>query len=60
VRRALSRRSSVGLIFGGLAVILAIPAVSAAATVIDVIVLGHEPPAAPPPRRKFLPQRSGS
>ena len=36
--------SVVGLIFGALAVVLAIPAVSAAATLIDVLVLGHEPP----------------
>jgi hypothetical protein len=34
--------------------------VTAAATVIDVIVLGHEPPPTPPPKRRFLPQRTGS
>ena len=52
--------SVVGLLFGALAVILAIPAVSAAATIIDVLVLGHEPPASPPPRRKFGIQRSST
>jgi predicted PurR-regulated permease PerM len=36
----------VGLLFGGLAVILAVPFTSAVATVIDVLVLGHEPPVA--------------
>jgi len=40
----------VGLLFGGFAVILAVPFTSAVATVIDVIVLGHDPPA-PQPRR---------
>jgi predicted PurR-regulated permease PerM len=50
--------SVVGLIFGAFAVILAIPAVSAAATLVEVLVLGHEPPAAPPPRR--FPLRRGS
>jgi predicted PurR-regulated permease PerM len=34
----------VGLLFGGLAVILAVPITSAVATLIDVLVLGHEPP----------------
>ena len=34
----------VGLLFGGFAVILAIPAASAAATLIDVLVLGHDLP----------------
>ncbi|MBV8258974.1 MAG: AI-2E family transporter [Actinobacteria bacterium] len=37
--------SVVGLLFGGFAVILAIPVTSAVATLIDVFVLGHEPPA---------------
>jgi predicted PurR-regulated permease PerM len=46
--------SVVGLIFGGFAVILAIPAASAAATLIDVLVFGHEPPSKPPPRRLRL------
>ena len=36
----------VGVMFGGLAVILAVPFTSAVATLIDVLVLGHEPPAA--------------
>jgi len=40
----------VGLLFGGFAVILAIPVTSAVATVIDVLVLGHDPPAAQPAR----------
>jgi predicted PurR-regulated permease PerM len=40
----------VGLLFGGLAVILAVPFVSAVATVIDVLVLGHEPPTVQPRR----------
>jgi predicted PurR-regulated permease PerM len=48
--------SVVGLLFGGLAVILAIPVTSAVATVIDVLVLGHEPPAEPVrARRRMLP-----
>src|SRR6478672_12779661 len=37
--------SVVGLLFGGFAVILAIPVTSAVATLIDVLVLDHEPPA---------------
>jgi predicted PurR-regulated permease PerM len=51
--------SVVGLLFGALAVILAIPAASAAETLIDVLVFGHEPPPTPPPR-KLRPQRSSS
>jgi predicted PurR-regulated permease PerM len=47
--------SVVGLIFGGFAVILAIPAASASATLIDVLVLGHDPPARPPARRRRFP-----
>jgi predicted PurR-regulated permease PerM len=39
--------SVVGLVFGGFAVILAIPVMSAVATLIDVLVLDHEPPAQP-------------
>ena len=35
----------VGVLFGGLAVILAVPFTSAVATIIDVLVLGHDPPA---------------
>jgi predicted PurR-regulated permease PerM len=51
----------VGLLFGALGVILAIPAVSAAATLIDVLVFGHEPPPPPSPRRRFgLPRSSSS
>ena len=34
----------VGVLFGGFAVNLAIPAASAAATLIDVLVLGHDLP----------------
>ena len=40
----------VGVLFGGLAVILAVPFTSAAATLVDVLVLGHEPPTAEPRR----------
>jgi predicted PurR-regulated permease PerM len=40
----------VGVLFGGFAVILAVPFTSAVATLIDVLVLGHEPPAAQPRR----------
>ena len=39
--------SVVGLLFGGFAVILAIPVTSAVATLIDVLVLDHEPPPEP-------------
>jgi predicted PurR-regulated permease PerM len=42
--------SVVGILFGPFAVVLAIPATSAVATLIDVLVLDHEPPAAPAPR----------
>ena len=45
----------VGVLFGGLAVILAVPFTSAVATLIDVLVLGHEPPAVEP--RRSLPLR---
>jgi len=44
----------VGLLFGGLAVILAVPFTSAVATLIDVFVLDHDPPAAQPRRRRRL------
>jgi predicted PurR-regulated permease PerM len=44
--------SVVGLVFGGFAVILAIPVTSAVATLIDVFVLDHEPPAETPRRRR--------
>jgi predicted PurR-regulated permease PerM len=40
----------VGVLFGPFAVVLAIPATSAVATLVDVLVLGHEPPTAPEPR----------
>ena len=40
----------VGVLFGGLAVILAVPFTSAVATLIDVLVLGHEPPVTEPRR----------
>ena len=39
--------SVVGVLFGAFAVILAIPATSTVATLIDVLVLDHEPPASP-------------
>ena len=48
----------VGVLFGGLAVILAVPFTSAVATLIDVLVLGHEPPAEQP-RRSLRLRRSG-
>jgi predicted PurR-regulated permease PerM len=50
--------SVVGVLFGGLAVVLAVPFTSAVATLIDVLVLGHEPPAAQPPRSQRL-RRAG-
>jgi predicted PurR-regulated permease PerM len=48
--------SVVGLLFGALAVILAIPAASAAETLIDVLVFGHDPPTTP--SRRLLPPRT--
>ena len=48
----------VGVLFGGLAVILAVPFTSAVATLIDVLVLGHEPPTEEP-RRTLRLRRSG-
>jgi predicted PurR-regulated permease PerM len=48
----------VGVLFGGFAVILAVPFTSAVATIIDVLVLGHEPPAAQPRRSTRL-RRAG-
>jgi predicted PurR-regulated permease PerM len=51
--------SVVGLLFGAFAVVLAIPAASAAASLIDVLVLGHEPPEAPPPRRRLYHRSPG-
>ncbi len=50
--------SVVGVMFGGLAVILAVPFTSAVATIIDVLVLGHEPPVAQP-RRPLRIYRTG-
>src|SRR5581483_5368022 len=44
----------VGVLFGGLAVILAVPFTSAVATLIDVLVLGHEPPTGQPRRSPGL------
>ena len=49
--------SIVGVLFGGLAVILAVPFTSAVATIVDVLVLGHEPPAEQP-RRSLRLRRS--
>jgi predicted PurR-regulated permease PerM len=46
--------SVVGVLFGGLAVILAVPFTSAVATLIDVLVLDHEPPPAEPKRSQRL------
>ena len=46
----------VGVLFGGFAVVLAVPFTSAVATLIDVLLLGHEPPTAQP-RRSFGPRR---
>ena len=48
----------VGVLFGGFAVILAVPFTSAVATLIDVLVLGHDPPAAQARRSPRL-HRSG-
>jgi predicted PurR-regulated permease PerM len=50
--------SVVGVLFGGLAVILAVPFTSAVATLIDVLVLGHDPPAAQA-RRPLRLRRTG-
>jgi predicted PurR-regulated permease PerM len=47
--------SVVGLLFGGLAVVLAVPVTSAVATLIDVLVLDREPPPQPVLRRHMLP-----
>ena len=50
--------SVVGVLFGGFAVILAVPFTSAVSTVIDVIVLDHPPPVKPErPRRRLLSAR---
>ena len=50
--------SVVGVLFGGFAVILAVPFTSAVATLIDVLVLDHEPPA-DQAHRSFRLRRSG-
>jgi predicted PurR-regulated permease PerM len=50
--------SVVGLLFGGLAVVLAIPVTSAVATLIDVLVLEHEPPPERVFRRRRRPPRA--
>jgi predicted PurR-regulated permease PerM len=47
--------SVVGVLFGGLAVVLAVPFTSAVATLIDVLVLGHDPP--PESQRRSLRSR---
>jgi predicted PurR-regulated permease PerM len=52
--------SVVGLLFGGFAVILAIPVTSAVATMIDVFVLDHEPPAEAPRGQRRTASRSAS
>jgi putative permease len=44
----------VGVLFGGFAVILAVPFTSAVATLIDVLVLGHDPPSSEPRRPHSL------
>jgi predicted PurR-regulated permease PerM len=54
--------SVVGILFGPLAVVLAIPATSTVATLIDVLVLGHEPPTTPERRgvrRRRTPPAAG-
>jgi predicted PurR-regulated permease PerM len=48
--------SVVSVLFGGFAVILAVPFTSAVATLIDVFVLDHDPPPKPP-RKRRIPQR---
>ena len=52
--------SVVGLVFGSLAVVLAIPVTSTVATLIDVFVLDHDPPAEPAARRRRLLRPRGS
>jgi len=44
--------SVVSILFGGFAVILAVPFTSAVATLIDVFVLDHDPPPPPPSRKR--------
>jgi predicted PurR-regulated permease PerM len=52
--------STVGLLFGGFAVVLAIPVTSAVATLIDVLVLDHEPPPEPARRRRVTSGAKGA
>lgn len=52
--------SVVGVVFGSLAVVLAIPVTSTVATLIDVFVLDHDPPAESAPQRKRLLRSRGS
>ena len=44
----------VGVLFGVFAVVLAVPFTSAGASLIDVLVLGHDPPTAQPRRSLWL------
>jgi len=48
--------SVVSILFGGFAVILAVPFMSAVAVLIDVFVLDHDPPAPQPRRRSAVPR----
>ena len=53
--------SVVSILFGGFAVVLAVPFTSAVATLIDVFVLDHDPPPTPKPKpaqRRLLPSRA--
>ena len=52
--------SVVSVLFGGFAVVLAVPFTSAVATLIDVFVLDHDPPAQPARRSRRLGRRSGA
>jgi predicted PurR-regulated permease PerM len=54
--------SVVSILFGGFAVVLAVPFTSAVATLIDLFVLDHDPPPTPEPmprQRRLLPSRVG-
>jgi predicted PurR-regulated permease PerM len=46
--------SVVSILFGGFAVVLAVPFTSAVATLIDVFILDRDPPAESPERRSRL------
>jgi predicted PurR-regulated permease PerM len=51
--------SVVSILFGGFAVVLAVPFTSAVATLIDVFVLDHDPPPTPKPKQRgLLPSRA--